>query len=144
MVNRKKFLGYFGEITRSTAKLSYCVKQKVGAIIVKDNRVIATGYNGVPSGVDNSSGEYYLSDTKEIKTSKTVIHAEMNAIMQCAINGTPVKGASLVCTHSPCLSCSAAIIQCGIEEVFFSEQHSDGAGIKFLKEHGVSVTKAEF
>ena len=138
MIKNKTFL----DIARILGDNSKCYRAKVGAILVKDNRIISTGYNGKPSGWNDES----CSD--ECKGCKETIHAEVNAIIFAAKNGMSTKDCVLYVTHSPCQSCCLAIIQSGIKAVFFEELYvsksSDGEdGIRMLKEAGIKVFKYE-
>jgi len=125
------------ENAHSWAKLSKCQRAKVGAVIAKNGRVISTGYNGTPSGLDNCCEE-----TPE-KSKNTVIHAEMNCILFAAKEGHATNGCHLFVTLSPCVECSKAIIQAGITKVFYSEKYRDESGINLLREAGVTVVRLE-
>ena len=128
------------------AELSYAKRLKVGAVIVKEDRIISIGYNGTPSGRDNTC-ENVVAITKtmppkEILESKPEIcHAEMNAIMFAAKNGVPTDRCTLVITHSPCFECAKMIVQCGIKDVYYKEEYRDTSSIDFLKECNVLVHK---
>ena len=115
------------------AKLSHCNRKKVGAIIVKNKMIISDGYNGTPSGFENScedsSGDTYWY----------VLHAEANAILKCAKYGQSSKGSSLYLTLSPCKNCSKLIHQSGIKRVIYYNTYKDLGGIDFLKEAGVEI-----
>ncbi len=140
---------YFLGIARVVALRSNCMKRKVAALIVKDRRIISTGYNGTPRGVTNCNeggcprcnsfeksgvglGECYCS------------HAEENSIVQAAYHGVTIKGGSLYSTYSPCLICTKMIINSGIEEVVYNVHYPMGdESLKLLREAGVEVRKAE-
>ncbi len=108
---------YFSQISKLTASMSKCERLKVGAVLVRENRIIATGYNGLPSG--------YEPDICEEcdKTLSEVIHAEMNVILDCAKRGISCSGATLYVTHSPCNACASSIAQAGISEVKYLEDY---------------------
>lgn len=132
----KYHLAYL-EIASSWAKLSHCNRKKVGAIIVKNGMIISDGFNGTPSGFENSC---------ECETGETqwyVLHAEANAILKCAKHGASCDGATLYLTHSPCRDCSKLILQSGIKTVVYSEDYKDITGIDFLKSAGVEILKIE-
>ena len=138
MIENETFL----DLAKIIGDNSKCCRAKVGAILVKDNRIISTGYNGKPSGWNDEA----CSD--ECKGCKETIHAEVNAIIFAAKNGMSTKDCVLYVTHSPCQSCCLAIIQAGIKVVFFEELYvsksSDGEdGIRMLKEAGIKVFKYE-
>lgn len=120
------------------SKLSKSRRKQVGAIIVKDDRIISIGYNGTPSGFDNNC-EDVLEDGSLV-TKDTVLHAESNAISKVAKSSDSSEGADLYCTLSPCLECSKLIAQAGIKRVYFSEFYKKTDGIdKILKPSGIEV-----
>ena len=139
---------------KSYAELSYAKRLKVGAVIVRDDRVISIGYNGTPSGRDNNC-EVWIDEkgtkrsTKKFKelpmavleTKPEVCHAEMNAIMFAAKHGVSTDGTTLIVTHSPCYECSKMIVQCGIREVYYEEEYRDQTAVQFLKECNILVRK---
>ena len=124
------------KMTLEWAKQSYCQRAKVGALIVKDNMIISDGYNGTPSGFENSC---------EIgnETKWEVLHAEANAILKCAKHGTSCSGATLYLSMSPCKNCSKLIHQAGIKRVVYLDSYSDNSGVYFLESAGVKVEKIE-
>ena len=127
--------------------LSHAVRLKVGAIIVKDNRIISIGYNGMPSGWDNECEykHYSLGNWAdyELKSKPEVLHAETNAIAKLARSSESGLDADLFVTHSPCLDCAKLIYQSGIRRVYYAVDYRDCAGIDFLKASGVEVEKVE-
>ena len=139
---KPKFIDYYMKIAEITAGLSYAVRLKVGAVIVKENKILATGYNGMPSGWENiCETETYDEDGFHItlKTKPEVLHAEMNSLMKVATSTESSLGATLFCTHSPCLDCAKAIYQAGIKEVFYKNDYRSNDGINFLKLCDVNV-----
>jgi dCMP deaminase len=120
------------------SKQSYCKRKKVGALIVKDNREICSGYNGTISGSKNECEEKTSSG---LVTKNTVVHAEANAISFAAKNGISTNNCSLYVTLSPCINCANLIIQSGIKNVFYSEDYRDSSGIEYLRENGILVEK---
>ena len=116
------------------SKLSYCQRKQVGALIVKDNMIISDGYNGTPSGFENSC------ETTDGETKWYVLHAEANAILKCAKHGQSCKGADLYLTLSPCKECSKLIHQSGIVRLVYSKKYKDSSGLEFLEKAGVEVT----
>lgn len=135
------------------AELSHAKRLHVGAIIVKEDRIISIGYNGMPSGWDNVC-EYeekvmmsefgkgtWIEKTGQLKTKPEVLHAETNAIAKLARSTESGEGATLFVTHSPCIECSKLIYQSGISTVYYGEDYRDDAGINFLKLSGVTVEK---
>lgn len=115
------------------AKLSYCKRRKVGALIVRDRMIISDGYNGTPSGFEN-----YCEDD-EGYTKWYVLHAEANAILKVAASTQSCAGATLYITMSPCQQCSKLIHQSGIKRVVYMEAYKDDSGLQFLKKAGVIV-----
>jgi dCMP deaminase len=123
------------------ASLSTARRLKVGALVVKDDRIISIGYNGMPSGWDNNC-EYQLEDGN-IKTKPEVLHAETNAVSKLARSTESGLDADLFVTHSPCLDCAKLIYQSGIKRVYYATDYRDNAGIEFLKASDVEVIKLD-
>ena len=117
------------------AKLSYCKRRKVGALIVKDRMIISDGYNGTPSGFEN------CCEDDAGKTHWYVLHAEANAILKLARSTQSAKDATLYLTLSPCRECSKLAMQAGIKKVVYMDDYSDDSGIEFLRSHGVEILK---
>ncbi len=128
------------------AECSTARRLHVGAIVVKDNRIISIGYNGMPSGWDNNceheirwpNGEIRFLETKE-----EVLHAESNAISKLARSPESGDGATMFITHSPCISCAKLIYQSGIRKVYFGEQYRSTDGIEFLKKCNVDAEQVD-
>ena len=117
------------------AKLSYCKRRQVGAIIVKNRMIISDGYNGTPTGFEN------VCEDEENYTKWYVLHAEANAILKVASSTQSCDGATLYVTLSPCRECSKLIHQSGISRVVYSEAYKDLSGVEFLKKAGVTVNQ---
>jgi dCMP deaminase len=115
------------------AKLSYCERRQVGAIIVKDRMIISDGYNGTPTGHEN------ICEDDEGYTKWYVLHAEANAILKVAASTQSCKGATLYITLSPCKNCSKLIFQAGITRVVYSAAYKDLSGVEFLEKSGIEV-----
>lgn len=115
------------------AKLSYCQRKQVGALIVKDRMIISDGFNGTPSGFEN------CCEDEEGKTHWYVLHAEANAILKLAKSTQSADGATLYITHSPCKECSKLIVQSGIKKVFYIEEYRDLEGVNLLNNKGIEV-----
>ncbi len=120
-------------MARIWSENSYCVRRKVGALIVKDKMIISDGYNGTPSGFKN------ICETAEGTTFPYVLHAEANAITKVARSNNSSDGATLYVTASPCLECAKLIIQSGIRRVVFSELYRITDGIDLLKQAGIET-----
>jgi dCMP deaminase len=136
------------------SELSHARRLHVGAIVVKDDRIISIGYNGMPTGWDNNC-EYEVTEfqteygvgsklvtTGELKTKPEVLHAETNAIAKLARSNESGLGADIFITHAPCLDCAKLIYQSGISRVWYGAQYRDSAGVEFLRKSGVTVEQA--
>ncbi len=119
------------------AKLSYCQRRQVGAIIVKDRMIISDGYNGTPSGFEN------ICEDEEGYTKWYVLHAEANAILKVAGSTHSCKDATLYLTMSPCKDCSKLIHQAGIKRLVYIERYKDDSGLRFLEKAGVEVQQIQ-
>ena len=115
------------------AKLSYCERKQVGALIVKNRMIISDGYNGTPSGFEN------VCEDENHYTKWYVLHAEANAILKVASSTQSTKGATLYITLSPCKECSKLIHQSGIKRVVYSKKYKDDSGLAFLEKAGVEI-----
>lgn len=115
------------------AKLSYCKRRQVGALIVKDRMIISDGYNGTPSGFENT-----CEDENEA-TKWYVLHAEANAILKTAASTQSCAGATLYITMSPCKDCSKLIYQSGIKRVVYLQAYKDDSGLRFLEKAGLQL-----
>ena len=125
-------------MARTWSENSYCVRRKVGAILVKDQMIISDGYNGTPSGFENTCED-------EHNVSKPyVLHAEANAITKVARSHNSSEGATLYVTASPCMECSKLIIQAGIKRVVFSEKYHNTEGLDILSKVGVELVHLPF
>lgn len=139
---KEKYLGAYMKTARIFAELSTSKRKQVGAVVVKDNRIISIGYNGMPSGWDNDCEVMSYTDftgTVVTKTKAEVLHAESNAIAKLAKSTESGDGASMFITCSPCIECAKMIFQSGIKEVFYSEDYRDDRGIIFLNKCGITV-----
>ena len=123
------------------AELSYARRLHVGAIVVKDDRIISIGYNGMPAGWDNDC-EHWVEDGdigSGWKTKPEVLHAETNAIAKLAKSNESGLGATLFITHAPCLDCAKLIFQSGISSVFYRDSYRNTDGVTFLEKSGIEV-----
>ena len=125
------------------AELSHARRLHVGAIVVKDDRIISIGYNGMPAGWDNNCEDtiQHSDDTITLKSKPEVLHAETNAIAKLAKSTESGDGAVLFVTHSPCLDCAKLIFQSGIRSVFYRNSYRSTDGTAFLEKSGVRVEK---
>ena len=121
------------KMAKEWAKLSYCTRRQVGALIVRDGMIISDGYNGTPSGFEN------CCENENNETHWYVLHAEANAILKVARSTHNCDGATLYITLSPCKDCSKLIIQAGIKRVVYSEEYKDLEGVEYLKNYGIEI-----
>jgi dCMP deaminase len=136
---KDKFKHAYMKTAQTFAELSHARRLKVGCIIVKDDRIISIGYNGMPADWSNICED--VSEDGSLKTKAEVLHAETNAIAKLARSNESGEKASLFVTHSPCLECAKLIYQSGISKVYFNETYRDGSGINFLQKSGVEVVQ---
>ena len=127
------------------AELSHARRLHVGAIVVKDDRIISIGYNGMPAGWDNNCEDtvQHSDDTITLKTKPEVLHAETNAIAKLANSNESGLNASMFITHAPCLDCAKLIYQSGISTVFYRDAYRSEDGIQFLKASGIQIEHLE-
>ena len=130
---QKKYDVTYLKMAQEWGNLSYCERRKVGALIVKNNRIISDGYNGTPSGFEN------FCEDEDGYTKWYVLHAEANAISKVASSTQSCDGATLYITLSPCKQCSKLIYQAKIKRLVYAVQYKDTSGIEFLKKAGVIV-----
>lgn len=133
---------YFLSLAELAASRSHCLHRKVGAVLVKDRRVIATGYNGPASGLPHCEQCRRMEPGKELEDCYAV-HAEENAIIQVAVHGLTTQGSTLYCTHQPCFHCAKLIIQAKVSDIYYREPYPDGRGLELLKKAKIDVTKLE-
>lgn len=135
---------YFTQITRIVAERSTCLRRKVGSIIVKEKRILSTGYNGAPSNVPHCDEVGCLREKLKVPSGQRHelcrgLHAEMNAIIQAATHGISINGATIYCTDHPCIICAKMIINAGIKEIVVAGKYPDEESKKILKEAGIKV-----
>ena len=138
---KQKWIDAFMDTAERFAQLSSAKRLQVGAVVVKDNRIISIGYNGMPAGWTNDCEEVIQlsDDTVELKTKDEVIHAEANAILKLARDGESGNGSSLFCTHAPCIHCAKLIHGAGINKVYYRESYRDTIGLDFLENCKINV-----
>ena len=139
---KQKFIDAYMDVAERFAQLSSAKRLQVGAIIVKDDRIISIGYNGMPSGWTNDCEyEEIFEYGKFLKTKDEVIHAEANAIAKLARSPESGVGSTMFLTHAPCIHCAKQIYTAGVEKVFYKEDYRSSQGIEFLKKCNVEVIK---
>jgi dCMP deaminase len=135
---------YFMEITRLVVSRSTCLRRQVGAVIVKDKKILATGYNGAPSGLPHCLEVGCLRDEMGIPSGERHelcrgLHAEQNAIIQAAYHGVSINGATLYCTNLPCIICAKMLINAGITRVVYAEGYTDPLASQMWEESKVTI-----
>lgn len=169
-IMKQKFIDYFMDIAIRTSKLSYAKRLQVGAVIIKGNQILASGYNGMPSGWENvceekqwlESDASMWMETEDLEeewpfkgyrpdvsrdmryrlvSKPEVLHAEMNALMKIAQSTESCEGAALFITHAPCLDCAKSIYQAAIKFVYYQNEYRSSDGIEFLKKCDIPVIK---
>jgi len=140
---KQKFIDYYMDIADLTSKLSSARRLQVGAVIVKGNKILATGYNGMPSGWDNNCEDELHQPMGQVNlvTKPEVLHAETNAIAKLAKSTESGMGATMFVTHAPCLDCAKLIYQSGISSVLYRNTYRSDDGIAFLEKAGVTIER---
>jgi dCMP deaminase len=140
-----RFKQAYMKTAQTFAELSHARRLHVGAIVVKNDRIISIGYNGMPAGWDNNCEDtiQHSDDTVTLKTKPEVLHAETNAIAKLAKSNESGMGATMFITHAPCLDCAKLIYQSGISSVLYRDAYRDTSGITFLKKSGVEIEQLD-
>jgi len=143
-VDRLSWDRYFIEITKLVAKRSTCLRRSVGAILVKERRILATGYNGAPRGLPHCTEIGCLREKLKIPSAERQeicrgIHAEQNAIVQAAYFGISVRGSTLYCTHKPCITCAKLLINAGVKRIVYTVDYPDEFADGILHEAGIEM-----
>jgi len=138
---KQKWIDAFMDTAERFAQLSSAKRLQVGAVVVKDNRIISIGYNGMPAGWTNECENIiqHSDDTVTTVTKNEVIHAEANAISKLARDGEAGSGSSMFCTHAPCIHCAKLIYGAGINTVYYRNSYRDTSGIDFLTKCNIGV-----
>ena len=135
---------YFFQIAEQVATRSTCMRRQVGAVLVKDKRILSTGYNGAPRGISHCTQVGCLREEMGIPSGERhelcrALHAEQNAIAQAALHGVKIDGSTLYCTHQPCSLCAKMIINSGIVEVYFDQGYPDELATGLFAEAGIRL-----
>jgi len=138
---KEKFKQAYIKTAQTFAELSHARRLKVGCIIVKDDRIISIGYNGMPAGWSNICED--TSEDGSLKTKPEVLHAEMNAISKLARSTESGNGAYMFITHAPCIECAKLIYQSGINHVIYKDEYRSVEGVEFLEKSGVTIEKLQ-
>ena len=145
-IKRPDWTDYFMDITRLVARRSTCIRRQVGAIVVKDKRILATGYNGVPTGLPHCEDVGCIREQNKIPSGQRHelcrgLHAEQNTIIQAAFHGISINGATLFCTTLPCSICLKMLINAGIREIFYEQGYPDDLAQSLLEQSDLTLTK---
>jgi dCMP deaminase len=158
---KQKFVDAYMDVAERFAKLSSAKRLQVGAIVVKDDRIISIGYNGMPAGWDNTCekkvyvdssklnqdcGYVYLEEdglAYELKTKPEVVHAEANAIAKLARGNESGEGSTMFLTHAPCIDCAKQVYTAGIKKVYYRDSYRDSMGLDFLTKCDIMIFKVE-
>ena len=157
---KQKFIDAYMDVAERFSKLSSAKRLQVGAIVVKDDRIISIGYNGMPSGwdnncenkvyadawsIDNNHWDYQEEDgtVYNLKTKPEVIHAEANAIAKLAKSSDSGDGSTMFLTHAPCIDCAKQIYTAGVKLVYYRDSYKDSMGLDFLTKCDIMVSKVE-
>lgn len=137
---------YFLELSKLVAKRATCLRRRVGAVLVKDKRILATGYNGAPRGLAHCLDIGCIRDKLKIPSGERhelcrALHAEQNALIQASLYGISVKDATLYATNQPCIICAKMLINAGIKEIVIGDGYPDKMAMEFLKEAGIKVKR---
>mgnify|MGYP000113775513 CR=1 FL=1 len=147
-MERPSWNEYFMDITRLVARRSTCMRRQVGAVMVKEKNILATGYNGTPSGIKHCDVTGCLREQLNVPSGERHelcrgLHAEQNAIIQGALHGVDVSRSTIYVTHQPCLVCAKMIINAGIKEVVIADGYPDAMAKDFLKEAKIKLRKKQ-
>lgn len=139
---------YFMEMAKLASRRSSCLRRAVGAVLVREKRLLATGYNGVPSGVTHCEEAGCLREKLQVPSGERHelcrgLHAEQNAIIQAALHGVSTRGAVLYCTTLPCIICAKMLINSGVRKVYYLDGYSDSLTGEMLAEVGLTLVRLE-
>lgn len=145
-MSRPSWSEYFMTITRMVAKRSTCLRRHVGAVLVKEKRILATGYNGAPAGLRHCEEVGCLRQDASIPSGERHelcrgLHAEQNAIIQAAYHGISIAGSTLYCTNKPCVICSKMLINAGIKIIVYEEGYDDPLADQMLAEADIEIVR---
>lgn len=144
MDKRPSWQQYFMQMAVLASKRSTCLRRAVGAVLVKDNQILSTGYNGGPKGIAHCAEVGCLREKNSVPSGQMHelcrgVHAEQNAIIQAGLNGSSTRGAVIYCTHQPCSICAKLIINAEIKTVYVSEKYPDNLAEQLFSEAGVEL-----
>jgi len=145
-LSRPSWPEYFMTIAEMVAKRSTCLRRHVGAILVKNKRILATGYNGAPAGLKHCEEVGCIRQNASIPSGERHelcrgLHAEQNAIIQAAYHGISIAGSTLYCTNKPCVICSKMLINAGILKIFYEKFYDDPLADQMITESGIEIVR---
>ena len=145
-MSRPSWPEYFMTIAKMVAKRSTCLRRHVGSILVKDKRILATGYNGAPTGLKHCAEVGCIRQNTSIPSGERHelcrgLHAEQNAIIQAAYHGISIAGSTLYCTNKPCVICSKMLINAGIVKIFYENGYDDPLADQMITEAGIEIVR---
>jgi dCMP deaminase len=137
---------YFMDMARLASRRSSCLRRAVGAVLVKERRLLATGYNGAPTGVTHCDATGCLREKLNVPSGERHelcrgLHAEQNAILQAALHGVSIRGASLYCTNLPCIICAKMLINAGVRRIVYQDGYSDVLASEMIEEVGIELVR---
>ena len=140
-MERPDWDSYFMEIAQIVSKRSTCLRRAVGAVLVKDKQILATGYNGTPKGLPHCEEVGCLREQLHVPSGQMHelcrgIHAEQNSVIQAAVNGVSISGSTLYCTHQPCVVCSKILINAGIKRIVYANPYPDKLAAEMMQQAG--------
>lgn len=147
-MQRPSWDSYFMEITTVVAGRSTCLRRKVGAVIVRDNRILTTGYNGAPAGMRHCLDTGCLRESQGIPSGERHelcrgLHAEQNALIQAALHGITIAGGTFYVTHQPCVLCAKMIANAGIKKIVYQGDYPDALALEMLAEAGIELKQMD-
>ena len=147
-VARPGWEDYFMEIARVVSTRSTCLRRQVGAVVVKNRQILATGYNGVPRGLRHCSERGCLREQLGVPSGERHelcrgLHAEQNAIIQAAYHGVAIEGAEIYCTHQPCVVCAKMLVNADVATVYFAGPYPDALAMEVFEEAGTRLVQME-
>ncbi|MFH0916124.1 MAG: cytidine/deoxycytidylate deaminase family protein [bacterium] len=147
-VNRPDWEDYFMEIARVVSTRASCLRRQVGAVLVKNRQILATGYNGVPRGLRHCSDRGCLRAELGVPSGERHelcrgLHAEQNAIIQAAYHGVAIRGAELYCTHQPCAVCAKMLVNADVVAVYFAGEYPDALAMEVFEEAGTRLVRMD-
>lgn len=139
---------YFGEIADLVSSRSTCLRNQVGAVVVKEAQILSTGYNGAPKGLPHCEDVGCVRENQGVKPGERHelcrgLHAEQNAVIQAAYHGVSVRGAEVYCTTKPCSICTKILINAGIVEIVYNEEYEDDLATQLIRESGLKIRRVE-